>query len=272
MSLRDQRRQAPSSAAPTIEAVAAASSIIDFLAENASPIGVQQVATALGMTKSRASRHLSNLETLGIVARVPPGRAYQLGWRVLRWGHLASARFGLVERVGHALETLKNRLGLTVLLCASTGGDAVVLQCYPASTAIRIEVEKGLVLSLPHSPSARVSFAFQPRERRHQLLEHLHAREQGFRIEDDAEFSEQIVAIQHSYYCWTRDKYDIGHGAVAAPIFDREEALAGVVTIMLPTNQNGERGPPEDVVVALLAACEQCSRLLHSNMRFPGRA
>lgn len=269
MSDRDRRRQAPSSAAPTIEVVATASSIIDFLAESAGPVGVQQVATALGLNKSRASRHLANLERLGIVARPAGGRGFQLGWRVLRWGHLASVRFSLADLLAKPLEALGQRLGLTVLLCAGTGGDAVVLRCLPARSAIRIEVETGLVLSLPHSPSARVAFAFQPRERRRELIEHLQAREAGFRIEDDAVFAQQIAAIQRDYHCWTRDKYDLGHGAVAAPVFDRDEAIAGVVTVMLPTDHLAERGPPRAVIAALLDCCERCSHILRSRIRFP---
>lgn len=266
---RDRRRQAPSSAAPTIEVVATASSIIDFLAESAVPVGVQQIATVLGMTKSRASRHLANLERLGIVSRVGGGRGFQLGWRVIRWGHIAGARLGLAGLLAEPLEAFQAQLGLTVLLCAGTGGDAVVLRCLAARSAIRIEVETGLVLSLPHSPSARVAFAFQPRERRRQMLDHLHAREAGFRIDDDASFMRQIAAIQGQYYCWTRDKYDLGHGAVAAPVFDHDEALAGVVTVMLPSDDLAGRGPPRAVIAALLDCCERCSHLLHSRIRFP---
>lgn len=266
---RDLRRQAPASAAPTIEAVATASSIIDFLAESPEPAGVQKVASVLNLTKSRASRHLANLESLGVVTRVAGGRGYQLGWRVLRWGHLASGRFSVADLLSRPLEALQDRLGLTVLLCASTGGDAVVLRCLPARSAIRIEVATGLVLGLPHSPSARVAFAFQPRERRAQLLAHLHAREASFRVEDGDEFSRQIAAIQRDFFCWTRDKYDLGHGAVAAPVLDRDEVLAAIVTVMLPSGELTGRGPPDAVIGALLSCCEQCSQLLGSRMRFP---
>lgn len=249
--------------------VATASSIIDFLAESATPVGVQQVATILGISKSRASRHLANLEKLGIVSRGMTGRGFQLGWRVMRWGHLAGGRSSLPDLISDPLEALNAHLGSTVLLCAATGGDAVVLRCLPARSAIRIEVETGLVLSLPHSPSARVAFAFQPRERRVELLEHLRAREAGFRIEDDERFGRQIAAIQRDYYCWTRDKYDLGHGAVAAPVFDGDEALAGVVTVMLSSDDLAGPAPKRSVITALLECCERCSRLLRSHIRFP---
>lgn len=269
MTARDRRRQAPLSAAPTIDVVATASSIIDYLAESAAPVGVQQVATVLGLTKSRASRHLANLERLGIVTRPDSGRGFQLGWRVIRWGHLAGGRSRLATLLSEPLEDLKERLGSTILLCAAAGGDAVVLRCLPARSAIRIEVETGLVLSLPQSPSARVVFAFQTRERRQELLAHLHAREAEFRVADTDGFACQIAAIQRDYHSWTGDKYDLGHGAVAAPVFDHDEALAAVITVMLPSADLAGGEPPQSVIAALLDCCQRCSRLLHSHIRFP---
>ncbi|QNA85512.1 helix-turn-helix domain-containing protein [Sphingomonas sp. So64.6b] len=269
MNDRDPRRQAPSTAAPTIEVVATTSAIIDFLAESAAPVGVQQVATVLGLTKSRASRHLANLERLGIVTRSNRGRRFQLGWRVIRWGHLASALPDLPEALGEPLAALRDKLGLTVLICTAAGGDAVVRRCFAARSAIRIEVETGLMLSLPHSPSARVAFAFQSRERRRELLAHLKSREASFRVEDADNFTEQVAAIQRDYYSWTLDKFDLGHGAAAAPVFDFEEALACVVTIMLTSDALTDRAPPRHVIEALLDCCEQCSRLLRSRIRFP---
>jgi len=269
MSDRDLRRQAPSSAAPTIEVVATTSAIIDFLAESASPVGVQQVATILGLTKSRASRHLANLERLGIVDRSSGGRKFQLGWRVIRWGHLAAGLPSLPDTLGEPLAALRDQLGLTVLLCTAAGGDAVVRECFAARSAIRIEVETGLMLNLPHSPSARVAFAFQPRERRRELLAHLKAREADFRVADDSMFTRQIAAIQRDYHSWTLDKFDLGHGAIAAPVFDFDEALACVVTVMLTSDALIDRAPPAHVIAALLDCCERCSRLLRSHIRFP---
>jgi DNA-binding IclR family transcriptional regulator len=263
---RDPRRQAPFVDAK-IEAVATASAIIDFLAESEGSVGVQQVAIALRMTKSRVSRHLANLESLGIVARLSTGRGYRLGWRVLRWGQIAARGFALGSLLAEPLRRLNTRTERTVLLCATAAGDAVVLQCLPARSAIRIEVEAGLVLSLPESPTARVSFAFQSRERREQFLAQTRQREARFRVEDVAAFNQLISQIQRNHYCWTRDKFNQGYGAVAAPVFEQEGMLAAVVTIMLPSAEF-EGGPPPSLVNALLECCESSSRMLGSRLKF----
>lgn len=268
---RDPRRRAPQSKPPTIEAVAAASAIIDLLAEREGTAGVQTVADILGITKSRASRHLANLERLGIVSRVPTGRGYQLGWRVLRWGQIAAARYNLVEMLDPPLRALSEATNRTVLLCAPAGADAIVLKCLPPPTApIRIEVNVGLVMSLPHSPSARIALAFQPREHRDMLLTHAKDRESDFRVDDEERLRGQISAIQRDYYCSDRDKYNIGYGAVAAPVFNQDEALVGIVTLVMASEEFEGDAPPAPMVRDLLACCARSSKLMRSRVRFPG--
>mgnify|MGYP001025017106 FL=1 len=265
---RDPRRQAPTAGLGKIEAVATATAIIDFLAERGRKVSGQDVATMLGITKSRASRHLANLEQLGLVGR-QGSRGYELGWRLVRWGHIAAGRLDLITLLDEYLVAFAREAGLTVLLCTDAGGDAVVVRSIPAPHAIHIDVKPGLVLTLPHSPSARIAFAFQSRERREKLLGHLCARETDFRIADRQEFMRQIADIQQHYVCWTRDKFNLGHGAVAAPVFDQDEELRAVVTVMIPSSELGENGPPRRLIEALLRCCASCSQRLNSRFHFP---
>ncbi|MDZ3832851.1 MAG: IclR family transcriptional regulator [Sphingopyxis sp.] len=267
MDTRDVRRRAPQATSAKIEAVATASAIIDFLAESEQPVGVQHTAATLGMTKSRASRHLANLESLGLVMRNPSGRGFQLGWRVMRWGQIASARLDFAKTLEEPLQQLGARINRTVLLCAPAGGDAIVVNCIPAQSAIRIDVKIGLVLSLPHSPTARVCYAFQQREQRQAQLAELQAREPDFRVENEAQFMRQVADIQRNYYCWDRDKYGLGYAAIAAPVFNQNAELVAAIAIMLPTSEL-DTSLGEHTRELLLSA-EKCSRLLRSRMKYP---
>lgn len=263
---RDLRRRAPDSAA-SIATVATAAQIIDYLAESVKPVGVVEVADALRMTKSRVSRHMNNLEMLGLVARGPSGRGFRLGWRIGRWGQIAAGRMQLPDLLKPSLERLNEESGCTVLLCAVAGADAVVVQCLPARAARKIDVQPGLMLNLPHSPTARVCFAFQPREKRHQMLDEAALRGDIFRIVDRAALEREIASIQARHYSWGDNKFDIGYSAIAAPLFDRD-TIAAAVTLMLPSAPIA--GPPPHYLVELLLACAQrCSRLLGSRHSYP---
>ncbi|MFC3052558.1 IclR family transcriptional regulator [Kordiimonas pumila] len=265
---RDPRRRAPQLAPAKIETVATASDIIDFLAESGETVGVQKVADALNMTKSRASRHLANLESLGLIGRVPGARGYQLGWRVMRWGQIASTHLDLTKIFEGPLQDLNQQTNKTVLLCAPAGGEAIVTKCLPSNTAIRIEVKIGLVLSLPYSPSACICYAFLPREQRQSMLIHLKQREQDFRVENETHFNQRISEIQQTYYSWDKNKYNVGYGAIAAPVFNQHEGLAGTITLVLPSEELSDK-PPEHLLKSLLTTAEECSRLLKSHIKFP---
>ncbi|QTD55828.1 IclR family transcriptional regulator [Parasphingorhabdus cellanae] len=269
MTKRDPRRRAPNSSERKIEAVSIAADLVDFLAEQEGAAGVQQAADALQITKSRASRHLTNLETLGLVTRSSVRQGYTLGWRALRWGYIASARMNFSELFAEPLETLKEQVSRTVLLCSPAKGDAIVMDSKPADNPIRIDVQIGLILSLPYSPSALVSFAFMPREERKAMMQHLIARDPDFRVLDDKRLHEDVIKLQQCYYCWAENKYNVGYGAIAGPVFDKEERLAAIVTVVLPSDELKDSGPPETMLQALIDACATCSHILGSNIRFP---
>jgi len=263
---RDLRRRAPDAPA-SIATVAMATRILDLLAESERPVGVQEMAQTLGMTKSRASRHLSNLEMLGLVSRGGGRRGFQLGWRIGRWGQIAAGRMQMPELLRGPLDRLNEESGCTVLLCAVAGADAVVVQCLPARAAMRIDVQPGLMLNLPESPTARVCFAFQPRERRRELLDQAEMRGENFRIADRDAFEREVAMVQARHYSWGVNKFGIGHNALAAPLFDGDTIVAAV-TLMLPTDE--APGPPAPYLVELLLGCAQrCSRLLGSRHSYP---
>lgn len=267
MESRDLRRQAPDSQA-SIATVATATRILDFLAESERPIGVQEMALTLAMTKSRVSRHMSNLEMLGLVARGTGGRGFQLGWRIGRWGQIAAGRMQLPDLLRAPLDRLNEESGCTVLLCAVAGADAVVVQCLPARAAMRIDVQPGLMLNLPESPTARVCFAFQERERRHELLDHAEARGDNFRIADRDALEREVAAVQARHFSWGENKFGIGHSALAAPVFDRDTIVAAV-TIMLASDATGSGPPAPYLVEGLLTCAQRCSRLLGSRHIYP---
>lgn len=261
---RDRRRRAPSSPGAKIEAVATASAIVDFLAESNAPVGVQRVAAVLGMTKSRASRHLANLESLGIVGRRASGRGYYLGWRAVRWGQLAAAQYRMSAELTVPIQQLNSLTRRTVLLSTPAGCDVIVSECFSAHSSVKKHVEPGIVLSLPQSPSALVAFAHYSPSRRAVLWDELQRRDLDYRVADTTEFRRQLAAIRARFYCWIADKYDLGSGAVAAPVFGSSEGLAAVLTVLLPSSELQRPAPPTTVLKALLTCSAECSRLLHS--------
>ena len=86
-------------------------------------LGVTEIAGALGVHKSTASRLAAHLERTGFLTR--SGRRYRLGVEIIRLGTLALRSFDLVATMQPAMEKLSQRTGETVNLAVPDGADVL---------------------------------------------------------------------------------------------------------------------------------------------------
>jgi DNA-binding IclR family transcriptional regulator len=93
--------------------------------------GVTEIARALGVHKSTASRLAAALERTGFLART--GMRYRLGVEVIRLGTLALRSFDLVATMQPAMEKLSQRTGETVNLAVPDGADVLNVAEVPST-------------------------------------------------------------------------------------------------------------------------------------------
>jgi IclR family transcriptional regulator, acetate operon repressor len=94
-------------------------------------LGVADIARALDVHKSTASRLAAALERTGFLTRV--GRRYRLGVEIIRLGTLALRSFDLVATMQPAMEKLSQRTGETVNLAVPDGGDVLNVAEVPST-------------------------------------------------------------------------------------------------------------------------------------------
>jgi DNA-binding IclR family transcriptional regulator len=94
-------------------------------------LGVAELARALGVHKSTASRLAAALERAGFLTR--SGRRYRLGVEVIRLGALALRSFDLVATMQPAMEKLSQRTGETVNLAVPDGRDVLNVAEVPST-------------------------------------------------------------------------------------------------------------------------------------------
>jgi len=94
-------------------------------------LGVADIARALSVHKSTASRLAAALERTGFLTRV--GRRYRLGVEIIRLGTLALRSFDLVATMQPAMEKLSQRTGETVNLAVPDGEDVLNVAEVPST-------------------------------------------------------------------------------------------------------------------------------------------
>jgi DNA-binding IclR family transcriptional regulator len=94
-------------------------------------LGVADIARALSVHKSTASRLAAALERAGFLTRA--GRRYRLGVEIIRLGTLALQSFDLVATMQPAMEKLSQRTGETVNLAVPDGEDVLNVAEVPST-------------------------------------------------------------------------------------------------------------------------------------------
>jgi len=94
-------------------------------------LGVAEIARALGVHKSTASRLAAALERAGFLARA--GRRYRLGVEIIRLGSIALRSFDLVATMQPGMEKISQQTGETVNLAVPDGADVLNVAEVPST-------------------------------------------------------------------------------------------------------------------------------------------
>lgn len=101
--------------------------VVRVLVRNGTPLGVTQVAQALGIYKSSAHRLLQILGRLGFVQQNPSTLRYSLHPGIFGFIHEFASQFGPNTRVDPLLRAAASRLGCSVYLSMLGGRDTYVV-------------------------------------------------------------------------------------------------------------------------------------------------
>jgi IclR family transcriptional regulator, acetate operon repressor len=191
-------------------------------------LGVADIARALSMHKSTASRLAAALERTGFLTRV--GRRYRLGVEIIRLGSLALRSFDLVATMQPAMEKLSQRTGETVNLAVPDGGD--VLNVAEVASTYILSSSGGWIgrRTRPHAvANGKVLLAYgalgPPR-----VLE----RYTPQTITSLDALATELAAVRHNGYATAVAELEEGLIAVAAPVFDPIGACVAALSITGP--------------------------------------
>jgi len=224
-----------------VRTVVVAARVLDALGSMRGPVRLADLARSLKMTLPRISRHVATLRSLEFIEKAEPTEAYRLGTKLFVLGQIALEQNALAHVCEAHLVRLRDQVHRTVILCTRSGNSGVVLVCIPSHESPTIIVRPGSCLELPASPCARILYTFRE--------DTAEARSQS----TDLYLEERVNFILANYFDYEPDTRNTGIGSVAAPVFDHEDRLVGVVAIVMPTTALA--GGPEPVMIKAVTEC-----------------
>jgi DNA-binding IclR family transcriptional regulator len=191
-------------------------------------LGVAELARALGVHKSTASRLAAALERAGFLTR--SGRRYRLGVEIIRLGALALRSFDLVATMQPAMEKLSQRTGETVNLAVPDGHD--VLNVAEVASTYILSASGGWIgrRTRPHAAAnGKVLLAYGALPPPVSL-----ERFTPQTVTSPDELAAQLEDVRRAGYATAVAELETGLVAVAAPVFDPAGACVAALSISGP--------------------------------------
>ncbi len=246
---------------PLIHSVVTTLSIVEHLAHAHGPVGLSELASAIGMPKPRIYRHLRTLVSLGYVTQDAPTDKYCL---TLRLAHIGRAiadqtEFQVVAR--SVMRALRARVGQSITIGQIEDEGVRVVDILRHRSKVEISSRPGTLFDFHCTAQGKVALAFGPsrlwkKVRGAPLRQWTEAT-----ITDIDRLKVEVDRVRTLGWAVAPGEILNGINALAAPIFDGDGALAGTIGI-LGSVQFVAPQPAPELVAAVLDAARDISRRL----------
>ena len=235
--------------------------ILDYLAEQASPIALTAIAQAFSASKSTVYRHLSALGRHGFVRRdVSTGR-YAIGIKLMVLGETSRGNFEIVTVARDALLKLRDTTGQAVSLCGLLDDDLVVLDLMHGRSVVEFSTRPGTRLALHASAHGKIWLAFGPERLLDKVLSGLREPWTPHTITDAKTIAAEVQAVRKRGWSTAPNEAVTGVNTLAAPVFDHRGVIAVSIAMVGSTQVIAPKPAPAQIR-AVVEAARSVSRVL----------
>jgi DNA-binding IclR family transcriptional regulator len=221
-----------SDSAASFQSVDRAITALEHLARTGES-GVTEVAEAIGVHKSTASRLLVALQGRELVEATGDRGRYRLGVGVLRLAAAVGGRLDLASQGASVCAALAAELGETVNLAIRQGEVAVNIHQSEGGGAVTVDSWVGRPTPLHATSSGKVLLAYAPES----LLATLGPELRTYTdhtITDPAVLRGQLDRVREIGYATTEGELEVGLNAVAAPVRDAGGGVIAALSVSGP--------------------------------------
>jgi DNA-binding IclR family transcriptional regulator len=254
-----------------VRSVQVALDVLESVAFAHEELGVTQIADRLGLTKGSVHRHLLTLVERGYLRQNPATSRYGIGPKSRVLARMAPEG-DLLEIAQAPMRELRDRLGQSVVLSSLTPRGAMVEFTLLSSAPIEIGVRPGSELPFHASAQGRVLLAYAPRPFQQRILSAPLAALTDKTLVDRPALEAELARVVRDGYASAPEEAMLGINAVAAPVFDRDDATVAAIALV-GSIQFLPAVPQTATIAALKECCAQISlRLGFGRPGSPGPA
>lgn len=250
----------PDPASNGVHSVHLAIDVLEAVAFSDDELGVTQIAERLSMTKGSVHRHLQTLVERGYLTQNSSTSRYAIGPKSrLLARHAPDA--DLVRLAEGPMRQLRDACDQPIVLSEMTPRGALVLHKLAGSSPIEIGVRSGSELTFHASAQGKVMLAFAPAPFRDRILAGPLPRFTEKTITSPRKLEQELQEVVRLGYASSPEEVARGLNAVAAPVFDANDACIAAVALVGSIQFLPEKNRPSDVA-KLVETARKISRKL----------
>lgn len=215
-----------------MEAVVLTLRILEHIVHQSRPVGVTELATALGTTKSRIYRYLQTLRQQNYIVQLKDSERYQVGARLLTLTRAPCGSFELLTASRDILERLRDTLGHATVISVPERSCVRVLATFTGKSAIEIGVRPGSTLTLHGAAQGKLALAFGREELDATVLCSKLPKVTPKTIVNLAVLEREIAEVAKQGWAVAPEETMLGANALAAPVFDAAGALVATIAVL----------------------------------------
>lgn len=216
--------------------------IIDLMAQQGMPVGINEVVRSLGLNKSTVFNIMHTLADLKVIDRGPDGQ-FQLGPRLYVLGSAAARGSGLIQTVHPYLVQINHETKLSAFLGIRSGLHAVIIDKVDDAFDIKISSEVGMRLSLFAGAGGKALISALSDAEINRILANANLKPYTSKtITDKAVFKEAVLRVRQEGVAFDMEEYIPGIVALAVPLNTcRSDCQAAVWTVGLSQQARTEK-------------------------------
>lgn len=205
---------------------------LELLALENQPMALAQIAQALAASKATIYRHLVTLQRHGLVSQDPETGRYEAGVKLMVLGEAVRTRFDIVTAGRDELMRLRDATGQAVTICRIVDGELVVLDLIQGRTVVEFGTRPGTRFDLHNSAHGKVWLAFGPPALLDRTLSAPMRQWTPHTITDPERLRAEVAQVRERGWAIAADEMITAVNALAAPVFDHRNQIAGSIAIV----------------------------------------
>lgn len=213
-----------------IQSAEVAAEILEALTRLGQPVQLKDLAAEAAMPPAKVHRYLVSLVRSNLVSQDPHSGFYTIGGQSILMGLVGLRSLDVVRLAGSALPELRQRTEETAILAIWTDNGPIVVQFDESARPVYMNVRVGSVLPLP-STAVGLAFAAHVEPAVVDTIVRTNPVHQLARS-PRATFLAQLERVRRDGFAFVHGSLVSGVSAVAAPIFDHNDAIVAVIGIV----------------------------------------